>query len=100
VIEKATLPNTPLLAAPLISPARPSECPAWVTTDQPAGSVIGPDHSPLMPHLDQWFASEATLPPGEQYTALPSYLRPTTQYHIEGTPRFLLEMEDELAFAA
>ncbi len=70
--------------------------------DRPAGSVIGFDHSQQTPpHLDQWLESETTqLPPGEQHTALAFYLRPMVQYPIQGTPLPLLQMEDELPFAA
>jgi len=49
---------------------------------------------------DQWPGLKRTLPPGEQHTALPPYLRPTVQHHIQGIPFPCLQMEDELPVAA
>ena len=102
VIEKATFQNIPSAGSTADVADRAVGCPAWVTSDRPAGTVIGRDDSqPMPPHLDQWLGSETPqLPPGEQHTALPFYLRPMTQDHIHGTPRFLLQMEDELPLAA
>jgi hypothetical protein len=41
------------------------------------------------------------MPPGDQYTELPSiFPRPMPQYFVRGTPRFLLSLDDELPLAA
>ena len=91
VIEKATFRP----AAALISPA--GECPAWFTGDQPA--VIGPDPSPLLPHLDNWRGSDPDFPPGQQIYALP-FARPMANWHTpQGMPSFLMQQGEELAFA-
>jgi hypothetical protein len=95
--ETAQLPpGEELIALPFFSQEIEDELPFAA-----GGSVIGPDHSqPILPHLDnQWLASDPDMPPGEQHTALPPYLRPMPQYHIQGVP-LPLQADDELAFAA